>query len=85
MLPSHPHPSPIYADDFVCVCGIYCMYGKDEILQILFDLFDQDGSGAIDDDEFQDLCKMVNNGNPTFPGNFQAALETFDTYVPACG
>lgn len=38
-----------------------------------------DGSGTIDEEEFVELCTMVNNGSPVFPGNFLRALEEFDT------
>lgn len=30
-------------------------------------------------DEFTDLCRMVNNGKPSFPGNFVKAFEDLDT------
>ena len=26
-----------------------------------------------------ELCRVVNNASPTFPGNFAKALEMFDT------
>ena len=28
--------------------------------------------------EFTDLCRMVNNGKPMFPGMFNKAMEEFD-------
>ena len=49
------------------------------LLQFVFDSFDQDGSGALDEDEFMQVCTVVNNGAPTFPGNFGRALEEFDS------
>ena len=39
---------------------------------------DIDGSGTIDEKEFVELCKTVNNANPTFPRNFKTALQQFD-------
>ena len=37
-----------------------------------------DGSGSIDEDEFRRLCSVVNNGKPSFPGNFKRAITEFD-------
>ena len=66
-------------DEFVRVCGRYCMYTKHEILRFWFDCYDEDGSGAIDEDEFVELCRAVNNKSPMFPGNFAQVIlsETF--------
>ena len=50
---------------------------KQEIKEA-FDLFDTDGSGTIDEKEFIELCKTVNNASPTFPANFKTALQEFD-------
>merc|ERR1712139_250468 len=44
----------------------------------LFNLIDLDGSGTIDEKEFVELCRVVNNASPLFPGNFSTALELFD-------
>ena len=38
-----------------------------------------DGSGAVDEEEFMLLCSSVNAAAPAFPGNFQTALEQFDS------
>ena len=38
------------------------MYGKDEILKFCFESFDKDGSGSIDEQEFIELTKTINNG-----------------------
>jgi hypothetical protein len=46
---------------------------------VVFDTFDVDGSGAVDEEEFMVLCQTVNAAAPSFPGNFQRALEEFDT------
>lgn len=72
---------------------------------VIFNMFDNDGSGTIDEEEFMNLCTcttqaqrvnmpqaahlvppnsphmlptVVNDGAPTYPGNFQNALEQFD-------
>ena len=65
-------------DEFVRVLTTYCMFSKDEILRFCFECFDVDGSGTIDEKEFVELCKTVNNANPTFPRNFKMALQQFD-------
>jgi len=54
------------------------MFTKDEILRFCFECFDVDGSGTIDEKEFIELCKVVNNASPAFPSNFKTALEQFD-------
>ena len=48
-------------------------------LSVLFRQYDTDDSGAIDEREFRELAKTVNNANPMFPGNFAKALLDFDT------
>lgn len=65
-------------DEYVRVMATYCMFTKDEILRFCFECFDVDGSGTIDEKEFMELCRTVNNANPTFPANFRRALEEFD-------
>lgn len=46
---------------------------------VLFRQYDTDNSGAIDEREFRELAKTVNNASPMFPGNFAKALLDFDT------
>ncbi len=54
------------------------MFTKDEILRFCFECFDVDRSGTIDEKEFVELCKCINNASPAFPGNFKRALQEFD-------
>lgn len=65
--------------EYVRIFCIYCTYSKEEILQFVYNCFDADGSGTIDEEEFQLLAVTVNKASPMFPGNFQQALEEFDT------
>lgn len=65
-------------DEFVRVLATYCMFTKDEILRFCFECFDVDHSGSIDEKEFVELCKCINNAAPSFPNNFRKALEEFD-------
>jgi len=65
-------------DEYVRVMATYCMFTKDEILRFCFECFDVDQSGTIDEKEFVELCKIVNNAAPAFPTNFKKALEEFD-------
>lgn len=65
-------------DEYVRVMATYCMFTKDEILRFCFECFDVDKSGTIDEKEFVELCKCINNASPAFPANFKRALEEFD-------
>ena len=47
-------------------------------MSFCFQTFDKDASGQIDEDEFLDLARTVNNAEPLFPGNFKTALQQFD-------
>lgn len=77
LLDLHPG-STVDFDDYVRIISTYCMFTKDEILRFCFRCFDHDDSGTIDEKEFCELCKVVNNAAPLFPGNFQKALDEFD-------
>ena len=66
-------------DEFVSICGSFCIWGRGEILKFCFDTFDADGGGTIDEEEFEALAKTISGKDPSFPGNFQRALEEFDT------
>mmetsp|Transcript_2030 Transcript_2030/g.2918 ORF Transcript_2030/g.2918 Transcript_2030/m.2918 type:complete len:255 (+) Transcript_2030:156-920(+) len=66
-------------NSFVRVCLTYCAFTQDDILQFCFDCFDRDSSGFIDEDEYIELCQVVNSAAPMFPGNFSAAIEMFDS------
>ena len=66
-------------DEFVAICGTFCVWKQGEILRFCFDTFDADGGGTIDEDEFKVLCETIATKDPTFPGNFARALEEFDT------
>lgn len=65
-------------NEFFRVVCIYSMYTQTDILQFCFQTFDKDGSGTIDEEEFLDMTRVINNADPTFPGNFKTALEQFD-------
>ena len=63
---------------FFQIIATYSMYTEEDILRFAFTTFDKDSSGTIDEEEFMDLCKTINNANPAFPANFKGALEQFD-------
>lgn len=65
-------------NDFFRVVCIYSMYTQTQILEFCFQTFDKDASGTIDEAEFMDMVRVINNADPTFPGNFKNALEQFD-------
>ena len=65
-------------DEFVVCLATYCLYTKEDILQFMFNIFDVDQSGALDDAEFKELCRAVNCSEPLFAGNFASAMQQFD-------
>lgn len=65
-------------NEFFRVVCIYAMYTQEQIMEFCFQTFDKDGSGTIDEPEFLDMVRVVNNADPDFPGNFKTALEQFD-------
>lgn len=65
-------------EEFVASIGTYCMFTKDDILHFIFDIFDEDKSGTLDDAEFVKMSSGVNNGDPSWVGNFRTAMENFD-------
>jgi len=42
------------------------MYKEDDIYDFVFSTFDKDGSGEIDEEEFLDLARTVNNAEVQF-------------------
>lgn len=64
--------------EFVQVLGTYCSFTRNDIYRFVFDVFDADGSGAIDEQEFVDMCTKLNASKPVFPGNFKKVMRTFD-------
>ena len=68
----------IELEDFIKVCSTYCVYSRKDLLKFCFECFDTDSSGFIDENEYKRMCNSVNNGLPSFPGNFLNALEMFD-------
>ena len=64
--------------EYIQIFCVYCTYNRDEILSFVYECFDADGSGTIDEEEFMLLAKTVSAAAPMFPGNFGRALEEFD-------
>lgn len=46
---------------------------------VLFQHYDADNSGAIDEREFRQLAGAVHSASPLFPGNFAKAMHECDT------
>ncbi len=46
---------------FFHLVATYCMYSEEDIQSFVFQTFDKDDSGKIDEDEFLDLARTVNN------------------------
>lgn len=55
----------------------YCTLEHDTLLKFGFDLFDVDGSGEIEVDEFKQLISMV-HGNKNMDNHAQKLMKTFD-------
>lgn len=65
-------------EEYVKVLTTYCVFNKKDMLRFIFDVFDTDGSGNLDEDEFIAMCVQI-NATPFFPGNLQKAFGSFDT------
>lgn len=68
----------ITLEDFICLFARYCTFSRDNILRFCFDTFDTDHSGTINESEFVELLQNINDSDPSYPGNFNKALEQFD-------
>jgi Ca2+-binding EF-hand superfamily protein len=66
-------------EELIGLLATYCMYTRHDILTFVFDTFDLDHSGEMNDKEFVQLVSAVNDANPMFGGNFANALSEFDT------
>ena len=55
-------------DEFVAICGSFCMWSQHEILQFCFQTFDADGGGTIDEEEFKPWQRQSHTR--TISGNF---------------
>lgn len=53
------------------------MYSRLDLMLFSFNAFDSDNSGVIDEQEFMQLCIIVNNDEPLYPDNFKLALNSF--------
>jgi len=64
--------------EMVQVLTTYCIYTQEEIFDFVFQRFDLDGSGSLDEFEFIEMIAEL-NARPMFPGNLQRTFESFDT------
>lgn len=71
-------PGSANYEEFVEAVVTYGMYTREELLRFVFDSFDVDDSGSINEAEFRTLCDTINDGKPVFPGSFKKALQKSD-------
>ncbi|GBG27977.1 Calcium-dependent protein kinase 5 [Hondaea fermentalgiana] len=65
-------------NEMVHVLTTFCIFNQNDILFYIFQQFDKDGSGSLDEHEFIEMIADL-NAPAMFPGNLQRAFENFDT------
>eukprot|EP00615_Pteridomonas_danica_P001026 CAMPEP_0114363688 /NCGR_PEP_ID=MMETSP0101-20121206/26810_1 /TAXON_ID=38822 ORGANISM="Pteridomonas danica, Strain PT" /NCGR_SAMPLE_ID=MMETSP0101 /ASSEMBLY_ACC=CAM_ASM_000211 /LENGTH=309 /DNA_ID=CAMNT_0001510567 /DNA_START=46 /DNA_END=972 /DNA_ORIENTATION=+ len=67
-------------NEFVLGCILLSTFSKDQIMYIMFEMFDNNGNHYVEKSEFGHLAKSVDElaGN-LFPGNYQSFCHSFDT------
>ena len=65
-------------NDFVRIVLKYAIFTKEQILRFSFECFDKGNTGTIDEDELDELCRIVNNAHPKFQENYYRAIDAFD-------
>ena len=66
-------------DEFVFTTCMVCTMNKEDMLHILFEIFDVDNNEQISVREFRKLCAAVSEASDAiFPGNYSNMLEKFD-------
>ena len=66
-------------DEFVFTTCMVCTMNKEDMLHILFEIFDVDNNEQISVREFRKLCAAVSDASDAiFPGNYSNMLEKFD-------
>ncbi|OQS07709.1 hypothetical protein THRCLA_00297, partial [Thraustotheca clavata] len=72
-------PNKLEIDDFIQIICKFARMQPREVITFCFETFDEDESGALDNDEFLNLCKAIQvDGKGFFDGNFKRAMENFD-------
>lgn len=63
-------------NEYIQVLTTYCLFTKNEVLQFVFEVYDEDSSGALDKDEFDKMCKItLEHSDLNFTKNINQALE----------
>jgi hypothetical protein len=76
-LPTRAETNPYFLFPALLLIVRYAIYTKMEIARFIFDTFDTDGSGKLDEEEFMALVRDL-DPDPTFPGSYATALREFD-------
>jgi len=66
-------------ENFVFFILVFGTFTERDILKFVFETFDVDGSGHLEEEEIRALLAVVNNDTPSFPGNYMKMMREFDT------
>lgn len=66
-------------DNYVFFVLVFGIFTERDILKFVFETFDIDGSGHLEEEEIRALLAVVNNDTPSFPGNYNKMMREFDT------
>mmetsp|Transcript_20913 Transcript_20913/g.27133 ORF Transcript_20913/g.27133 Transcript_20913/m.27133 type:complete len:288 (+) Transcript_20913:131-994(+) len=61
--------------DFIYVVASFCMFGRSEILQLLFNCYDPDKTGLIEIDDLEHLVKQLHGQWYEHTSNLKKAIE----------
>lgn len=64
-------------EDFLVSATSFCVLSKEEIVQLLFMIVDNNRNGRVEKEELLSLFNLTAGGTPIFPINNQSALEKF--------
>nr|CCA23416.1 conserved hypothetical protein [Albugo laibachii Nc14] len=65
-------------EEFVHAMIFFCTFGREEMLQFTFNIFDTERAGFIRCRECRPLINLVNANGSLFPGNVKHVLSAFD-------
>lgn len=65
--------------EFLFASCLVCSFSKKELLQFIFETFDEDNSGIISADELRSLVDAIlTMGSALFPSDFMSVMNSFD-------
>lgn len=78
-IPVPQRPQVMTFSEFFALVVTFATLNQDDLLRNLFDMFDSDGSGTLDEVEFLALWEAVSHDKQFFNQNAREAIEKFDT------